>query len=140
MPPQPVAPAMPEVPAWDDGFAATTPVMSSPAPQPKPVTVLMTLTSGPMAGARFRGREGQEVFIGRDPSRCNLVLRGYNVVSGLHCRVEVTAAGMTVKDMGSSNGTWVDGVRLQPNVPVAVRDGSQIRLANQECVFTVKFE
>lgn len=103
-------------------------------------SVLLTLMSGPMAGSRFRSREGMTIMIGRDPARCNLVLKGYNSVSGLHCRLTVTSRGMAITDLGSSNGTYVDGVRLQPNVPATVRDGGQIRLAGQDCIFNVTFE
>jgi hypothetical protein len=43
--------------------------------------------------------------------------------------------GMVVADSGSKNGTWVDGRRLAPKTPTALRDGSLIRLGPYEFMF-----
>ena len=36
--------------------------------------------------------------------------------------------------MGSSNGTYVNGKRIQPNVPEPISDRSQLRIANAEFI------
>ena len=133
----PAAQSAPAAPAYDP--EATVPSRNTQA-QPKPTSILLTITSGPMAGAKFRCREGNPVFIGRDPSRCNLVLNGYTAVSGAHCRLDVGSGGVTVTDLNSSNGTFIGNVRLTPNRPASAANGVEIRLANTDCIFRVRFE
>ena len=48
-----------------------------------------------------------------------------DTVSRFHCEVNVDLAGAWLKDLGSSNGTEVDGVRVRE---AALRDGSAIKL------------
>lgn len=38
-------------------------------------------------------------------------------------------------DADSANGVWVDGLRLKPNAPTAVQDGSSIRFGSAVCLF-----
>jgi pSer/pThr/pTyr-binding forkhead associated (FHA) protein len=49
------------------------------------------------------------VLIGRDLT-CDIVVRS-PVVSGRHCLLEWADGGWTVRDLGSKNGTRIDGVR-----------------------------
>ncbi|MEM1032515.1 MAG: sigma 54-interacting transcriptional regulator [Myxococcota bacterium] len=49
-------------------------------------------------------------------------------VSGVHVAFDRSGGGLRVEDLGSRNGTWVDGHRLSPRVPVVVRDGATLRL------------
>lgn len=141
--------------AWSDAQSAKK--GTSPAPQPapapaydseatvpasqsSPTSILLLLRSGPMSGTKFRCREGNPVYIGRDSSRCNLTLSSYNTVSGLHCRIDVSSSGITATDLGSTNGTYVDTVRLMPNQPVSVTNSAKLMLGNAECIFQVQFE
>lgn len=45
-------------------------------------------------------------------SNCDLVVTG-PAVSGTHCRIEKTAEGYRVVDLGSTNGTFVNGQRVE---------------------------
>lgn len=45
-------------------------------------------------------------------SDCDLVLAD-TLVSGLHCELLLTEEGARVEDRGSTNGTWVNGVRVE---------------------------
>lgn len=134
-PPKPLSPPEPVRPA--EPVRKPEPVV---LPEQKQLSVLLTLNGGPKSGSRFRCREGNAVFVGRDPSRCNLPLSGYSAVSGLHCRMEITGGRLMVTDLGSTNGTFVNGTRLAPNQPASVPNGGEIRLANPECVFRVQYE
>ncbi|HEY8923324.1 MAG TPA: FHA domain-containing protein [Polyangia bacterium] len=40
-----------------------------------------------------------------------------------------------LEDLGSTNGTWLDGARLQGGRPVSLRAGQRIRLATVEVIF-----
>lgn len=51
---------------------------------------------------------GEGAEVGRSPE-CEILL-GHPTVSRHHCRIDVSGAGVRVKDLGSLNGTWVNGV------------------------------
>jgi hypothetical protein len=53
-------------------------------------------------------------------------------VSGSHCQITVEAAGAAIKDLGSTNGTWIDGRRIQEQ---PLRPGQSLRLGQVDLVF-----
>lgn len=53
-------------------------------------------------------------IVGRDPE-CDVILPDSSV-SRRHLRVTAAPNGLFVEDMGSSNGTWLDGKRMSRNV------------------------
>lgn len=114
-----------------------------PAPPVAPVSQLhglLQLQTGPMAGKSFRIPAGRTVTIGRNPSKCELALPSYNVVSGTHCKIAFGNRTITILDLNSTNGTFVNGTRLTPGKAVTVREGATIQLANNTCVFQLRFE
>ena len=52
------------------------------------------------------------------------------MVSGQHCRLYQYPRQFTLEDMGSSNGTYVDGVRIPARSPVIVRREQRITLGH----------
>jgi diguanylate cyclase (GGDEF)-like protein len=87
----------------------------------------LVMIAGPMLGEIFPINEaGGELFIGRDPD-AQLRLGDDESVSRRHASVRATGDGKAlVKDLGSANGTWVDGQRIQGEAPLA--EGSKIRV------------
>ncbi|HVO19980.1 MAG TPA: GGDEF domain-containing protein [Anaeromyxobacter sp.] len=75
------------------------------APGARPVAYSVVVVQGPAAGARV-GLE-REVVVGRDP-RCELPIASGDV-SRRHARIVPDEGGHRVIDMGSTNGTWVNG-------------------------------
>ncbi|NUQ61130.1 MAG: FHA domain-containing protein [Pirellulales bacterium] len=71
--------------------------------------------------------EGPRLSIGR-MSECDLSFRGPvgDIVSGRHAVVELSATGATLSDLRSTNGTFLNGVRLTG--PAAIKAGDQILL------------
>ena len=61
-----------------------------------------------------------------------------NNVSSNHCVIEVYNGQITVTDLGSTNGTYINGQRLTPNQQVPVFGGTVIYLGNQSCGFTIR--
>ena len=106
----------------------------------KPAQVLLRMTSGPLAGTNYPCEEGTPVIIGRDPARCNLPLTQYNTVSGVHCRVHIGKSFVTVTDLNSSNGTYVNGTRLTPGKGFQAADGSTIVLADSGCALRIQYQ
>lgn len=107
-------------------------------PMPPAFSATLILCTGPMAGRQFTYRAGDRIVFGRSSS-ANVVLNGYDKVSGTHCRVEVGSNSVTVTDLGSTNGTKVGGQALTPNTPVTVPHGGILMLADNNCAFQVKY-
>lgn len=74
--------------------------------------------------------QGTEFSIGADPSCCNLVLQN-DYISKRQVTVSFTEGGYTVVDHGSTNGTTLNGVKLQPNRHYPMRSGDRLILANE---------
>ncbi len=53
-------------------------------------------------------------------------------VSGRHGVVSVSEDGITLTDTGSTNGTVIDGQKIEPHAPVAIEADTVIRLGNLE--------
>ena len=68
----------------------------------------------------------RSVVIGRHPE-CDVVLRDGSV-SGRHARIALTRDGFRVEDLGSTNGTFVNGQRITR--PATVRPGDTIQTGN----------
>jgi hypothetical protein len=75
---------------------------------------------------------GTSVILGRDPAQ-SLVAAAfaqYDNVSRKHATVVVDDSGRaTIRDEGSTNGTYVNNERVPPYTGVPLMDGDQIRLA-----------
>ena len=69
---------------------------------------------------------GAELTIGR-AGGCSLVL-DEQYVSQVHCRVFLREGSAFVEDLGSTNGTWVNGTRAVGQMPA--RPGDRIQVGN----------
>lgn len=57
-------------------------------------------------------------------------------VSRMHARFSLDRDGkMTVRDLNSTNGTWLNGERLMPNESRAMHQGDHVRLGCMEFVY-----
>jgi pSer/pThr/pTyr-binding forkhead associated (FHA) protein len=76
-----------------------------------------------------------EVRLGRQPA--SEIELPFPSVSLAHARMfrGASAAEWWLEDLGSTNGTWLDGERLRPRRPVALRAGQRVRVATVEVVF-----
>jgi ABC-type multidrug transport system ATPase subunit/ABC-type multidrug transport system permease subunit len=61
---------------------------------------------------------------------CDLVVAEAQV-SSHHCRLTQLADGFTLEDLGSTNGTFVNGARIDPREPVHVPHGARVTLGGQ---------
>jgi len=76
-----------------------------------------------------RINEGQSVLPDIDLS----AYEGYrNGVSRVHASIQISARRINVVDLGSSNGTFLNGRRLTPQVPYALGDGDILVLGKLE--------
>jgi hypothetical protein len=67
------------------------------------------MRSGPVVGKVF-ALEAQEISIGREPS--NTIVVNDAQISRRHARMELRGPTYAIQDLGSTNGTFVNGVRL----------------------------
>jgi hypothetical protein len=84
----------------------------------------------------------EEARIGRDSVRCTIVVpAGCTRVSRQHMTVRRVGDKVLLHDMGSNNGTYVDGERVEGELPLA--DGARIMLGGQsdsakECTYVFR--
>lgn len=71
------------------------------------------------------------MIVGRHRS-CDVVITN-ETVSGRHCQITETPDGHVVEDLGSSNGTFVNGKRVETSL---LKSGDRITLGTASFVFT----
>jgi pSer/pThr/pTyr-binding forkhead associated (FHA) protein len=84
----------------------------------------LRVISGPRQGLSVPLREDQPLLIGRTRGDVRI---DDPLVSGAHCRVVHRNGHFVLQDLGSTNGTTVDGRRIQD---VVLRPGSEIVLGS----------
>ncbi len=70
--------------------------------------------------------------IGRDPERADGVVTFTDTIGRAHCQIKWTGNGYAVTDLDSTNGTYVNGIALQPHQPVPIKGGDMLRLADHD--------
>lgn len=100
-------------------------------------SAVVQFLSGPNAGKSYRLNPGRPVSMGRTPGQCGLAMPSCNKVSSRHCTLELRGSTILLTDLASTNGTYIDSRRIQPNVPATVASGSVISLGNQNCSFRI---
>ncbi|MEQ1821313.1 MAG: FHA domain-containing protein [Fimbriimonadaceae bacterium] len=99
-------------------------VQSPPTPvvqvSPSPVGSGVALVS--LSGQRFELNQGDHL-VSRDAGQ--ICLAGESTVSRQHARVTVNGASIMVSDLGSTNGTFVNGARISADTPLNVGDNVQ---------------
>ena len=88
-------------------------VGAAPREPPLPGLVELRVVGGPDAGAVHLLAPGT-VLLGRQAA----VSVDDPGVSREHCRLTLTDAGATVEDLGSTNGTWIDGASIGGPTPL----------------------
>jgi pSer/pThr/pTyr-binding forkhead associated (FHA) protein len=77
----------------------------------------------------FRLGPGAIKTIGRSPGAEFIVDAA--LVSRLHCQLTATAESLHVKDLGSTNGTFVNGKRVQA---AQLKDGDRLAVGRLELI------
>jgi DNA-binding winged helix-turn-helix (wHTH) protein len=100
------------------------------------VTGHTPVTGAPASRLIWRGESYEvpagESVIGRD--RACAIRMDADSVSRHHARLHVTERGVSIEDLGSKNGTWVEGERVHGTV--LLTDGMVFRVGSE----TVRFE
>jgi CRP-like cAMP-binding protein len=127
-------------------FVALPPTDVLPDLQPTPNGVAVAerqgygslrVRSGPNAGERFELTSGH-IVVGRRSQQASLSLLPVFMlddsrVSREHLEILQQPSGVYVLDRGSSNGTWLNGKRLDAQ-PVPLYDGDELKLATDTVI------
>ena len=89
-------------------------------------SVVLEVLSGSLKGRRMEAEPGTRVVIGRNPDAGLRFDPDVDLdVSGLHAELGTGAGGWEIRDLGSTNGTWVNGVEI--GATRVLEDGDEIR-------------
>jgi hypothetical protein len=95
--------------------------------------VILEIREGPTAGKKVAVATGQTVTFGRAAGRAQFVLPHDTFMSGVHFAVKCGPSGCFVQDRKSSNGTFLNGSRIQDAM---LANGDEIK--GGQTIFTVK--
>lgn len=87
---------------------------------------LLMVQDGPLAGREFR-LDRDVMTLGRG-DECDVVVPERQI-SRVHLRIRREATGYFLEDLGSKNGTFVNGRQVQSDASVLLQDGDEIQLA-----------
>ncbi len=97
--------------------------------------VTMSLLIGRGADARRVNLGGRPLLLGSGEG-CDVVLFD-RAVSSRHCRIEPGTEGIVVRDLGSRNGTFVDGVR---SFVASMGPGTRLRVGRTDLLVVARGE
>ena len=73
----------------------------------------------------------QGKVIGRAAEQCELMV-AHATVSRRHARLSLSGETLQIEDLGSTNGTSVNGTALKTGTPAALQVGAKLRLGDVE--------
>lgn len=103
-------------------------------PNGRPLLACLTIQGGPMGGRSFRFHQ-DVATIGRTNGN-ELIIAG-RTVSRWHARLWFDKGYWYVTDLESANGTFVNGMRLQPKQSMQLNDGDRINLGDEVVIFNI---
>jgi predicted component of type VI protein secretion system len=97
------------------------------------MTILLEIKAGPFAGKKITIPDGKSLVVGRAPTRAEFAVPHDTFMSGVHFAVEAGPQGARVMDKKSSNGTFLNGARIQES---PLKDGDEVR--SGQTIFVVR--
>jgi pSer/pThr/pTyr-binding forkhead associated (FHA) protein len=126
------APATVPMPLSGGGAAPPQTILSIGLKMPAPLSIRSAEKRAWLEGAGRRWELGAAVVgIGRDPAQPVALQDGG--VSSLHAQITVHDGVLFLRDLGSRNGTYVNGALV--TVPHLLKDGDRIHVGNVDLVF-----
>ena len=102
--------------------------------------VLLEVVAGSSLAVKVPGRviaSAEGAVVGRSPFTSAVVL-DHPEVSRRHFRLSARGSSLLVEDLGSTNGTTLDGVQLQPGEPAPLKDGARLSVGGLSVTVTVQ--
>lgn len=113
---------------------AGLPMMDIPAQ----TSITLEGISGPYMGRKYQVGAGRSMTIGRAAGKNGIALEACKNVSSVHCQVKAAVGKLSIKDLGSTNGTYIGGQKLVPHQESFAGDGAIIYLGDKNCGFRVR--
>lgn len=113
--------------AHSEMFGDNVTVRIAPA---KETVVRITALNGPTNLQMVINKDS--FVIGKSETGVDGTISYNRMISRAHCRINKDGTVVTITDLQSSNGTYVNQTRLQPNQPCQLQNGDIIRLANSD--------
>ena len=154
--PAPVPPAPPAPPAYSEPAARTYTPPAAPITaevdgtvvlQPQGGTVILGQTPPPPLphGFLIRTKTGcrseiraPQFRIGKEAGQVEFYINDNPAVSRSHAEILIREGQFYLKDVGSTNKTYLNGCALEPQTENLLEDGAHVRFANEEFTFTVE--
>ena len=118
------------------GFSVVRLKAEATSLEPRGTELLRNRSGGPRSLSLVGGHgPGARAFhIGEAPVSVggaddNAIALSDRAVSRYHCRIEPSLQGVAIRDLDSTNGTWVDGLRVRRH---ELRPGSVVRIGRTE--------
>jgi len=134
-PPAAPRPPMPPAPPVNDG-AGETSLLNEGAGE-------TSVLGGGAAGALVSTKNGQRVAlnrseftIGKERRKVDFVIDNSSV-SRAHAKIRVRGGEFFILDLGSTNGTYLNGAKLAPNQETKLNGGDKVKISDEEFEFQV---
>ena len=129
---QVVSPVHPSTSSVNPSASSVSPASSEPEKTMRPgVSVPPLPVRLVCSAAGIRLGLGNGAVIGRRKGDYVSAFASQGYVSGTHARLQKSTSGQwEIVDLDSTNGTFVNGNRLSPNVPAVFSIGDIVRIAN----------
>lgn len=86
------------------------------------------MSAGPRSGERLYIDRHRYIFGRLKEGGVNCDFPTLTNISRQHCQIVYNQGYFSIEDLGSGNGTFVNGKRLQPNVPMSLSTGTEVKL------------
>lgn len=111
--------------------------VASPAPGMDQADLTVEVTSGAQSGQKLEFFIQNSAIWGRSREMCDVSFDDRRI-SKQHCVLEVKDGGLLLTDLGSQNGTYVNGIRIQKDHPIHTGDvlrigDTTLRIASMAC-------
>lgn len=80
----------------------------------------------------------KEFILGKEKRKVSHCITGNTTISRRHCMIKNDGRDIYLEDLGSLNGTFVNGIQLTAHVPVKLSDGDVIMLSDITYVFHIE--
>ena len=76
--------------------------------------------------------------IGKSKLHADYSLENNSAISRTHCEIIRRNGVSYLRDLNSTNGTYVDGMRVKPGEEILLKNGSIIRLGDEDFIFHLR--
>ncbi len=76
-----------------------------------------------------------EFTIGKEKNRVNYCITGDSSISRSHAKISVNGGEYVIADLRSTNGTFVNGAKVEPGHPTVLKNGDKVVFSEEEFEF-----